>query len=123
MRRVLLGLVGCSALVAAGLAIGAGGAMAAVAPTVTASNWTAVNAPSVSDQADATALSVNGVACATSDFCVAVGQQNEFNATTLIQQWNGSSWSLVPGATPSQSGILSGVSCAGPSFCVSRSAK
>ncbi len=114
MRRFFLGLVGCWVLMVSGSAILAGDSAAAVPPTVTASSWTAVSAPTAPQPVS---LSVNGVACATSVFCVAVGQQG-MGASTLIEQWDGSSWTLVPGATASQGGILDGVSCAGPSFCV-----
>jgi len=91
------------------------GASITVPPTVTASSWTAVSTPTAPQPV---ALSLNGVAWATSDFCVAVGQQGELSTGTLIEQWDGSSWTLVPGAAPNQVAILDGVSCAGPSFCV-----
>jgi hypothetical protein len=117
VRRFFLGLAGCWALVVSGSAILAGGAAAATAPpTVTASNWTALSAPTV-PQPDTPSLSLNGVACATSNFCVAVGRQGP-TASTLMAQWNGSSWGLVSGPDTGGLAVLQSVSCAGPSFCI-----
>ena len=118
MRRLLLGLAGCWILVLGGTAAlgGAGGPAGAttVAPTVTASNWTAVPTPT-SPQPQG--LSVNGMACPTSNFCVAVGRQGP-TAATLITQWDGSSWTVVNGPDPGGLAVLQSVSCAGPSFCI-----
>ena len=117
MRRLLLGLAGCWILVLGGsVAFGAGGPAGAttVAPTVTASDWTAVPTPT-SPQPQG--LSVNGIACPTSNFCVAVGRQGP-TVATLITQWNGSSWTVVNGPDPGGLAVLQSVSCAGPLFCV-----
>src|SRR6202050_2979863 len=118
MRRLFLGLVGCWIFVLGGSAAlaSAGGPAGAttVPPTVTASNWTPLpTSPPPNPQG----LTVNGIACATSNFCVAVGQQGP-TASTLITQWNGSTWALVNGPDPGGLGELQSVSCAGPSFCI-----
>jgi hypothetical protein len=101
-----------------GISPGPGGLAGAttVPPTVTASNWTVEPAPTVS-QTDSETLSVNGVACPTSNFCVAVGSQG-FPQSALIEQWNGSSWASVNAPDPGGVAFLQSVSCAGPSFCI-----
>jgi hypothetical protein len=94
----------------------AGAANATSPPLVNATNWTNANAA-----AGAGSNVLNAVTCATASFCVAVGQQDEATGVnTLIEQWNGTAWSVVPGVTepPSANDTLTGVSCAGPSFCM-----
>ena len=85
-------------------------------PLVSASNWTNANAAAGSGENE-----LNAVTCATASFCVAVGQQKESTGgALLIEQWNGTAWSVVSGVTvtPSANDALNGVSCAGPSFCM-----
>ena len=57
------------------------------------------------------------VACATGSQCFAVGyyQDDSLNAHSLLEQWNGSSWSL--GALPAQGVELFGVTCPSSSQC------
>ena len=120
MRRIVSAL-----LLSCVVAIGAGvlglwstappaSASTTVPPTVTPSTWTAVNTPTSSQPET---LSLNGVACPTSSFCVAVGRQG-FPPSPLLEQGNGSSWAPVSGPEPDGPAVLQGVSCAGPSFCV-----
>ena len=65
---------------------------------------------------------LRGVSCTSSSNCVAVGD-GFFNGNfgTLIEAWDGSSWSIVPSPNPIN-GLgyprLNGVSCAGPSRCM-----
>ncbi len=85
-------------------------------PTVSASKWTNANAPSASGS-----NLFKDVSCTTASFCVAVGQQNTTTGGgTLIEQWNGTSWTVVPGVSvaPSASDTLDSVSCVGPTFCL-----
>ena len=85
-------------------------------PTVGATNWSNANAASASGS-----NFLNDVSCVASTFCVAVGEQNNgAGGGTLVQQWNGTSWGVVPSANvPSTSGDeLSSVSCVGPAFCM-----
>jgi hypothetical protein len=62
---------------------------------------------------------LNGVSCASSSFCVAVGTSHRSNTTfALIEQWNGTSWSIVSGAhVTAIERELFGVSCISPTFC------
>ena len=85
-------------------------------PTVSATQWSNANAPSGTDQNQ-----LNRVSCTSSTFCVAVGQQKESTGGgILIEQWNGVSWTVVPGVSVAASATdtLDGVSCVGPSFCM-----
>jgi len=85
-------------------------------PTVSASQWTNAHAPSASGS-----NLLNDVSCTTASFCVAVGQQNSgAGGGTLVEQWNGSSWAVVPSVNvpaTSDDNLVS-VSCVGPSFCM-----
>lgn len=61
---------------------------------------------------------LNGVSCAGTAFCMAVGAySNGTNDQALAQKWNGTSWATVPSSTP-QSTDLNGVSCVSASFCM-----
>ena len=117
MRRLFLGLVSCSALIVSGwLAVAPVGSAAAstVPPTVTASSWSAVTMPTSSQTST---LSVNGVACATSDLCFAVGRQGG-PPVPVLMEWNGVAWANVTQPVAALFSVLQSVSCAGPSFCV-----
>jgi hypothetical protein len=64
---------------------------------------------------------LSGVSCKSASFCVAVGAASDgFSPQTLVEQWNGSSWSIVPSPSPSahQTSGLQAVSCPGASYCV-----
>lgn len=64
---------------------------------------------------------LNDTACTSPTNCVAVGYwQNGASYETLIEVWNGSTWSIVssPNATSSQNNILHSVSCVSSNFCV-----
>ncbi len=60
---------------------------------------------------------LQGVSCATTRFCVAIGLTNRYiHDTTLTQVWDGRRWSVAP-----RSGVvnssLNAVSCPTPGFC------
>jgi hypothetical protein len=68
---------------------------------------------------------LNGVACAGTSLCFAVGDHFEFaqtapfkNYRTLIQRWNGSSWSLISSPNTVGDSRLAKVSCVNASHCV-----
>ncbi len=85
-------------------------------PTVAATSWSNTNAPSASGS-----NLLNDVSCTLSTLCVAVGLQNDgAGGGTLVQQWNGTSWAVVPSAnvpTTTDDELVS-VSCVGSSFCM-----
>lgn len=62
-----------------------------------------------------------GVSCVSSGFCVASGWGNNIFAfaSTLAEEWNGSSWTTMSTTDPSPSPKLYGVSCSSTVFCVS----
>ena len=102
-----------------------GGSPSSVSPLVEAWNgttWTLVPMPLPGGEGgglfDATC--VNGSDCWAVGAVVATGSGNPTG--TLIEQWNGTSWSVVPSPTPSGPGvvgaILSSVSCASASSCM-----
>lgn len=123
MRRIASSVVLAAVLAVggsiAGLGAGqAGAGVPAPAVPVTPTTWTLGSVPSPTATND---VQLSAVTCANSDFCVAVGNQGTGSGTnTLIEQWDGTSWSIVtsPNATGASESQLYGVSCAGPSFCV-----
>ena len=66
----------------------------------------------------------NGVSCTSAVFCMGVGEFLDLglNATneTLIEQWNGFKWSIVPAPIPNtgQANELYGVSCKSETLCI-----
>ena len=80
--------------------------------------WSVVPSPNTSP----TSLnSLSGMSCVTSSFCVAVGEAEVGSADqTLVEQWNGASWSIVasPSTSPTQANSLQAVSCVSASFCM-----
>jgi hypothetical protein len=117
LRTFLIGATSMVvALTVAVLGPPAGAANPTSPPLVSATTWTNANAAAGSSSAQ-----LNAVTCATASFCVAVGLQGaSAGGEPLIEQWNGTAWSVVTGVTPpaSASNVLTGVSCAGPSFCM-----
>ena len=82
------------------------------------SSWSIVSSPNTSTTLD----SLNGVACTSSSQCWAVGDYYDSNNhvdQTLIEHWDGSSWSIVssPNATTTQFNGLGGVACTSSSQC------
>jgi hypothetical protein len=83
------------------------------------SHWTAVHPPTPMGHEGV----LEGVACASSSRCWAVGEEFTNNSTgaskTLVETWNGVSWSVV--ASPNSSSALengfSSVSCLAPGLC------
>jgi hypothetical protein len=83
--------------------------------------WSIVTAPD--KIGSSTEQSLLSVSCTSSTFCMAVGSydpsSSSFTSQTLIEQWNGASWSIdtSPDTSGSESNSLSGVSCVSGSFC------
>ncbi|MDP9334649.1 MAG: hypothetical protein M3Q30_15275 [Actinomycetota bacterium] len=52
--------------------------------------------------------------------CFAVGTTATFGngQATLIEHWNGTTWTIVPSASPTGAAVLRGVSCTSSTFCV-----
>ena len=75
--------------------------------------WSIVPSPNPASVYDSRLV---GISCLTTTSCVAVGTAfvNGGVSSALVEQWNGTSWSLDPIATPAgaQTGELSGITCA-----------
>jgi len=88
--------------------------------------WSAVASPSAGGSMNSF---LNGVACASATACWAVGEAEPTSngvsptsidtASTLVEAWNGSSWSIAssPNPTGAQISSLSSVSCASTTDC------
>jgi hypothetical protein len=78
--------------------------------------WSPLTSPAVPSETD---IYLDGVSCVTTSFCVAVGSVDTTSNAPLIEQWNGTAWSVVQ-SSPSSStfSLLSGVSCTSASFCM-----
>jgi hypothetical protein len=97
-RGITLGIaVSAAALVAAPVAAGAD------------TTWTVASAPSVTPPEG-----LYGVACADASHCWAVGQ-NSTDGYTLIEGWDGTSWSVD--STDTHAGELNAVSCVSDTDC------
>lgn len=81
-------------------------------------SWTLVSSPNTSTSLD---NSVVSVACASKSQCWAVGFRDSGAGITqtLIQHWDGISWSIVPSpnSSPTQLNSLDGVTCTSSSDC------
>jgi hypothetical protein len=81
--------------------------------------WSLLPGPAV-DPASFVAT-LNGVSCASTTSCFAVGSYSTSTTTkSLIERWNGTSWSVIPSPNPvgATSTILNGVSCASTTMCM-----
>jgi hypothetical protein len=80
------------------------------------SSWT-VREPLVPSEAKE-ASNLNGVSCISTTVCTAAGQYyNGSSNKTLVENWNGSSWSLAETPNPSSSDVFEDVSCATTTVC------
>ncbi|MGI8436195.1 MAG: hypothetical protein ACR2NX_04730, partial [Chthoniobacterales bacterium] len=80
-------------------------------------SWAIASSPNTSATRD---NRLNGVTCASASQCWAVGDYDNGSAyQTLIEQWNGNSWSIVtsPNTSATQRNYLLGVTCASASQC------
>jgi len=105
MRRALLTVAG-----------GAAAALIAASPALAAGTWQVDSSP---NPAGSTFSELNAVFAASHTEAFAVGQTRVAASgdgfETLIEEWNGSTWSVVPGAPASVSASsLNGVSGTGP---------
>ena len=99
------------------VAVGVDGTRVLTAQRWDGSSWSVV--PMLAPAA-ATAATISGVACASATSCVAVGSSSSGSTTsTLVEQWDGTSWSIVssPNASGASSSTLHGVSCASTTSC------
>jgi hypothetical protein len=83
------------------------------------SSWTMQSTPTFSATED---NFVEGLSCVSASMCVAVGAHsvNGGNYKTMIQLWDGNSWSMQasPSSSPNENNYLWSVSCVSVSSCV-----
>jgi|HubBroStandDraft_4_1064222.scaffolds.fasta_scaffold06127_2 hypothetical protein len=118
--NVLAGVscVSASFCVAAGSSENTSGQNQTLIEAWNGSSWSIASSPNSNMQDNA----LTGVSCVSASFCVAAGSSDNTSGQnqTLIEAWNGSSWSIAssPNTSSTQENLLSGVSCASASFCV-----
>jgi len=88
----------------------AGGAVRVLVESWDGKRWSFSPGPSLAPAAAA----LNGIACASAKSCTAVGNDG---SATLVELWNGATWSVVHSSTPGTYGGFSGVSCASAKSC------
>jgi len=82
--------------------------------------WSIVASPS--DPPGTTGIGLSSIACSSGSSCVAVGDYFKKVAPgqlTLVEQWNGSRWAVVPSPNPPREAMswLTGVACSGAADC------
>ncbi len=84
----------------------------------TGTAWSIVSSPDVSGASN----DLTSVSCVSASFCMAAGYtfNSSFVEQTLVEKWNGTSWSIVtsPDTGASEDNFLWGVSCPATSFCM-----
>ncbi len=85
--------------------------------TSSGSGWTVTPSPNPAGSQDSYLI---GVSCSSPTFCVADGsyEPGGGGAQTLVETWDGTSWSLASSANASGASFLEDVACTSPSFCV-----
>jgi hypothetical protein len=80
------------------------------------SRWTVLPSP---NPATVGGNELSGVSCVSATACTAVGYSDiPSPERTLIESWNGTSWSVAPSPSPNGEASLSGVSCVSADACV-----
>lgn len=120
MLRGVVSGVGIRGLVSAAVIAG----VLWIAPVASAAGgWVEQPAPSPASSAFTFLL---GISCSAEDFCVAVGHWTlpgnggTLGDAPLVEQWDGTAWSIVPSPTPpgALTAYVYGVSCTSSSACV-----
>ncbi len=89
-----------------------------LAETWDGTTWSIDSSPNVGSNLNY----LNAVSCARPNFCMAVGYYNNTNTETsrftLVETWDGSSWSVTTSPSPTGFDDLNGVSCTSSTNCV-----
>ena len=106
-----------TACIAVGHYTNSSGVEVTLAESWNGTEWSIQSTP---NPTGATASSLNGVSCRSSDWCTAVGRSTNSSGTevTLAENWNGTTWSNegTPTPTGAKASSLAGVSCWSTSF-------
>jgi large repetitive protein len=83
------------------------------------SAWSVVPSPATNGTPDGNPGELQGVSCTSPSSCVAVGTAGDLHNQTLVEQWNGTSWSIVPSPNTSATvnNDLDAISCTSASAC------
>jgi hypothetical protein len=96
-----------------------GGSQTAIVERMSGTTWTLED---VATPTGATATTFQGVSCVTVRNCVAVGSSvaSSGDTQTLVEQWNGTTWSLSssPDVSGAAADVLLGISCTNAAACV-----
>jgi len=91
------------------------------APALAAATWTIASG---AVPAGANQTSLRAVSCTGATACMAVGEKtvdptNWSNGTTLVEHWDGTTWTVLPSPNPpgARRSVLLGVSCTKPTRC------
>jgi hypothetical protein len=91
-----------------------------LAETWNGTAWTIVPSPNAggTDAVD----TLSGVSCPAAGNCTAVGNYYNYSThtamATLVEGWNGSTWSVISSPNEGKEASLTGVSCASPATCM-----
>jgi hypothetical protein len=106
---------------AVGVYVNSSGEQVTLAEAWNGSAWSVVASPN--RPLNAWDNYLNGISCTSPSQCVAVGEAGSTKpgattSQTLVESWNGSTWSITP--SPSRTGLaeLQGVSCVNSASCV-----
>ncbi len=84
-------------------------------------NWTITPSPNVPNSTGDQYNELSSVSCPTTTDCMAAGATGEYSygeQATLIENWNGASWSVQGSPSPNANSGLTGVSCTSVRNCV-----
>ena len=120
-----LGGVSCTAVKDC-VAVGTGGSatssaldLAPLAEHWTGGKWAVLTVPDPAPAGDASEL--NSVSCTSATNCMAVGDYSDqagTTDTTVAEQWNGTTWTVLTTPSPAKFSILGSVSCPSAGHCV-----
>jgi hypothetical protein len=109
-------VVGAAALVVSGVSVALATPASATVPATGGGTWSVVPSPNTSEPVN----SLGSVACVTDSDCWAVGSSFDLGTDSgdpVIEQWNGSAWSMVPSPATDGAGALSSVTCLSATDC------
>jgi hypothetical protein len=107
--------VSAAACTAAGFYTTKGGHYRTLVESWNGTSWSVVPSPNTGVGNNV----LDGVSCASAATCTAAGSFtiSSGHYRTLIESWNGTSWSMVPSPSPGSDSTLNSVSCASATAC------